>query len=155
MRTAEIDLRTFASEHLDEAVAWTEAPPIAALAALDRSACGMDRTALIARLAAEGRIALQHRDGVLRGFAALRPFGRGEVIGPVVAENPVEARALLSFVMATRPGAFLRVDTPEETGLGPWLAPVGRGVAMQRGGEPPRRQVAGPRTFALAAQALG
>ncbi|ACL57862.1 GNAT family N-acetyltransferase [Methylobacterium nodulans] len=142
-----------------EGVAWSEAPPVADLAALDREACGMDRAALIGRLAAEGRIAVLRRDGAIRGFAALRAFGRGEVIGPVVAGNPEEARALLAFVMAARRGAFLRVDTPEEAGLAPWLAAqglvaVGGGIAMQRGGAHP--QPAGnARTFALASQALG
>ena len=56
------------------------------------------------------------------------------------------------------PGAFLRVDTPEASGLGGWLAaqglaPVGGGIAMVRSGAP----AAAPefQTFALAAQALG
>ncbi|WP_162501579.1 GNAT family N-acetyltransferase, partial [Methylobacterium crusticola] len=102
-------------------IAW-EGAPVAALAGLDREACGMDRTALLARLAAEGRVAVLRRGGAAAGFAVLRPFGRGEVVGPVVAETPEAARALIGFAMAARPGAFLRVDTPAGSGLGPWLA---------------------------------
>ncbi|WP_298957604.1 GNAT family N-acetyltransferase [uncultured Methylobacterium sp.] len=147
-------------------VAWAEAPPVADLAALDRAACGMDRAALIARLAQVGRVALLRRGGAARGFAVLRPFGRGEVIGPVVAATPDDARALIGFVIATRPGAFLRIDTPQDRDLAPWLAghglvPVGGGIAMRRGGAsapsqaPPSAPAAQAHTYALAAQALG
>ena len=85
-------------------------------------------------------------------------FGRGEVAGPVVARDAADARRLLAFLFASRPGAFLRVDIPEASGLGDWLAaqglaPVGGGIAMIRGGAP----AAAPefQSFALAAQALG
>lgn len=83
----------------------------------------------------------------------------GEVIGPVVAANADDARTLTSFFIASRPGAFLRIDTTADTGLAPWLeslglAHVGGGIAMRTGGtEAPAR--APYKTYALANQAFG
>jgi GNAT superfamily N-acetyltransferase len=141
-----------------DGVTWCRPDQAAAFAAMDRAACGMDRSALIGDLFDAGRLASRQRDGRSVGFAALRRFGRGEVVGPVVAETADDARALLSFCFAARRGPFLRVDTPEASGLAPWLAArglvaVGGGIAMRRDPCPD-----GPRhvqTFALASQALG
>lgn len=136
-------------------VSWATEADLPALAALDRTATGADRADLLAALARTGRLA-RLDDGT--GFAALRPFGRGEVAGPVIARDGEGARRLLAFLFAGRSGAFLRVDTPEESGLAPWLvenglAPVGGGVAMTRG--TPVETDGSLHPFALAAQALG
>jgi GNAT superfamily N-acetyltransferase len=141
-----------------EGVAWAEPDDTDAIAALDRAATGMDRAGLVAALAGAGRLAVIRDGSGLAGYAALRPFGRGEVAGPVVARDPADARRLLAFLFACRPGAFLRVDTPEASGLGDWLAarglaPVGGGIAMIRGGAPAAASEF--QSFALAAQALG
>jgi hypothetical protein len=53
----------------------------------------------------------------------MRPIGRSEVAGRVVARDAAAARRLLAFLFAGRPGAFFRVDTPKASGLGDWLAP--------------------------------
>src|SRR5262249_46076761 len=67
---------------------------MAVIAELDRLAYGADRSSLISHLATIGRFAvLDHTQG-LAGFAVLRPFGRGEVIGPVVARDADNAKAL-------------------------------------------------------------
>ena len=155
-------------------IAWIdrgrmEASEIDALVASDRAATGMERRGLIAMLTALGRIAVLRRDGAVAGFAALRAFGRGEVVGPVVATSDVDARALLTFAFAARSGRFLRVDAPDAAGLGPWLeslglAHVGGGIAMTRAaGAPTARRAEARaaaaqtsyRTYALASQALG
>lgn len=132
---------------------------VEAIAKLDRLAFGADRGALIAYLAKVGEFAVLRRDGRVTGFAALRAFGRGEVIGPVVAADLDNAKALVAHFIAARPGRFLRVDTAAGTGLSPWLAEqglahVGGGIAMMK---PPIRRAADPiaNTFALANQALG
>jgi GNAT superfamily N-acetyltransferase len=140
-----------------EGVAWAEAGDTEAIAALDRAATGMDRASLVAALAGAGRFAVIRDGSGLAGYAALRPFGRGEVAGPVVARDTADARRLLAFLFAGRPGAFLRVDTTEASGLGDWLAaqglvPVGGGIAMVRGGAPSATREF--QSFALAAQAL-
>jgi predicted N-acetyltransferase YhbS len=140
-------------------VIWVETIDPAALAALDAEAFGADRTALFAALADRARFAIVEKQGVIKGFAALRTFGRGEVIGPVVAENAEIARDLIAFAVSERPGAFLRVDTTADTGLGPWLAErglahVGGGIAMRRSKTeiPADKKL---KTFALTSQALG
>ncbi|CUA87587.1 Acetyltransferase (GNAT) domain [Chelatococcus sambhunathii] len=141
-------------------VAWAGAGDLAAIAALDRLALGMDRGPLLHLLAEAGRMAvLRAADGQVAGYGVLRPFGRGEVIGPVIAGSEEEAQALIAFLMAARPGAFLRVDTPALTHLSPWLAAcgleeVGGGIAMCTG--PARPGPSAPcKPFALASQALG
>ncbi len=139
-----------------QGVAW--AGDLDAIAAIDRTATGADRGALIAALARAGRLAVLRDAQGIAGYAALRPFGRGEVAGPVVARNAEQAQALLAFLLADRAGQFIRVDIPESSGLAPWLAGlglahVGGGIGMSRGAPPPRP--AEFHRFALAAQALG
>ncbi|TIO73915.1 MAG: GNAT family N-acetyltransferase [Mesorhizobium sp.] len=127
--------------------------------ALDRDAYGADREALIDALAERGEFAVIRRAGAIEAYAAIRPFGRGEVIGPVIAGTAVDARALINFFAASRPGAFLRVDTDSRTGIAGWLveiglAHVGGGVAMDRPAKNGLEQ-ARPKVYALANQALG
>ena len=144
-----------APEHTQAATAGD----LTAITALDRQAYGAGRAGLIHRLSDIGEFAVIRREGSVSAFAAIRAFGRGEVIGPVVAPNLDDARALVSHFMSRRAGAFLRVDTDPGTGLAPWLADqglahVGGGIAMAR---PAIITPAAPAvtTFALANQALG
>jgi Acetyltransferase (GNAT) domain len=143
----------------DERIEWARADDVATLGDLDRAACGMDRAGLIRLLCEQARIAVLRQDGTPIGFAALRAFGRGKVAGPVVAQTIDDARSLLSFLFAGGRGDLLRVDTPESSGLSPWLATqglikVGGGIAMH-GSRLSCRQSPLVQTFALASQALG
>ncbi|WP_192247190.1 GNAT family N-acetyltransferase [Mesorhizobium silamurunense] len=127
--------------------------------ALDRDAYGADRETLIDALAERGQFAVIRRNGTIEAYAAIRPFGRGEVIGPVIAGGADDARALIGFFAASRPGAFLRVDTDSRTGIAGWLAEiglahVGGGVAMDRPPKKDAEQIR-PKVYALANQALG
>ena len=131
---------------------------IADIVELDRIAYGADRASLMSHIATIGSFAVLDRAGGLAGFSALRPFGRGEVIGPVAARDADDAKALIAHFLAPRAGAFVRLDTDAATGLGPWLAEqgldhAGGGIAMHRPGR--AASVAGFTTFALANQALG
>ncbi|MBZ9798420.1 GNAT family N-acetyltransferase [Mesorhizobium sp. ES1-4] len=126
---------------------------------LDRDAYGADREALLNALAERGQFAVIRRNGAIEAYAAIRPFGRGEVIGPVIAGSSDDAKALIGFFAAPRTGAFLRVDTDSRAGIAGWLteiglAHVGGGVTMVRpqkeSAEQARRKV-----YALANQALG
>lgn len=126
---------------------------------LDRDAYGADREALIDALAERGQFAIIRRNGAIDAYAAIRPFGRGEVIGPVIAGNVEDAKALIRFFATSRPGAFLRVDTDSRTGIADWLgeiglAHVGGGVTMDRPSKKDAAQ-ARPKVYALANQALG
>ena len=126
---------------------------------LDRSAYGADRRDLLRTLAKVGQLAVLCNGQGLTGFAALRRFGRGEVIGPVVAANADDGKALLAYFMSEREGRFVRVDTAESSQLGAWLADRGlvrvdEGIAMQR--PVVARSTCAPFTpFALASQAFG
>ncbi|MBX5156610.1 MULTISPECIES: GNAT family N-acetyltransferase [unclassified Rhizobium] len=129
-----------------------------AITELDRQAFGADRADLIAYLAKVGEFAVVRRSGGVTGFAVIRTFGRGEVIGPVVAGNLEDAKALVAHFIARRPGVFLRVDTTAAAGLSDWLveqgfAHVGGGIAMMKPSIPDADSVA--TIFALANQALG
>lgn len=132
---------------------------IPAIIALDKTAFGADRDGLIGKLTEVGEFAVIRRDGKVAGFAAARAFGRGDVIGPVVASSLHDAKALVTHFLSRRPGNFLRVDTTVEAGISAWLveqnlAHVGGGIAMAL---PPITRSAAPavHTFALANQALG
>lgn len=126
---------------------------IAALAQADLAASGMDRAALLARIAATGEVLT-----CTGGFGMLRVFGRGHVLGPVVAEDAGAARALMAAAATRLAGAFLRIDLPAAHGLSDFartlgLAQVGGGTAMVRA--PRRHPPSRHHTYALASQALG
>lgn len=131
------------------------------LLALDQRASGLDRSAVISALmeVSEG-IAIADELGLL-GFALVRRFGHGRVIGPVVAPDAEHAKALISHWINTHSGNFMRVDAPEHAdyaGLSDWLSDIGLTrvdtvVSMCRGtppqGDPQRR------LYSLINQALG
>lgn len=127
------------------------------LTALDQAATGLDRVALMeALLETAGGVVLD-ADGVAIGFALLRRFGRGHVIGPVVAPDRASAQALVSHLLGQHAGAFIRIDVPEAAGLSDWLlelglADAGPAIRMVRG----KLTLSGSATtFALASQAFG
>ncbi|HEY0275392.1 MAG TPA: GNAT family N-acetyltransferase [Paenirhodobacter sp.] len=133
------------------AVRRVGADDLAAICAMDRNATGTDRGAMIARLLETGTL-WRTEDG----YAALRDFGRGQAVGPVIARDPATAQALIAT--AATPGGFLRVDTTTDTGLAPFLqtldlAHVGGGIVMIHGA--PMTDATDFRIFALTSQALG
>ena len=139
-------------------VEWAQPGHLPEIAALDQDAFGADRGGLISYLKKIGRFAVIRRDGHVVGFSVVRSFGRGDVIGPVVAENAEDARKLISFQIAARRDAFLRIDTTSSSGLSSWLVErglvhVGGGTAMQRGDQ--AGKLSHTKTFALANQAFG
>ncbi|MEO5737184.1 MAG: GNAT family N-acetyltransferase [Variovorax sp.] len=113
-----------------------EAPPpslIRAMAAsdfeavvrLDQEATNWARQPMLRRLIEVGDGYVLTRDGVARGYAVCRLFGRGHVIGPVVAENLDDARALIEAAFARLGSVFIRVDTAATSQLGEWLEAIG------------------------------
>jgi hypothetical protein len=105
-------------------------------------------------------VVLKHNDQVT-GFAVSRAFGRGRVIGPVVASDLELAKALIShgLVQAQQsPNTFVRVDVHEKSGLEPWLSDLnlksaGGAVAMVKGTVPKRDPMM--KSWALVSQSLG
>jgi len=86
------------------------------LVELDRKAYGADRTALMKRLTANSKGVALLRSGRIAAFSLCRPFGRGHVIGPVVAANDADATAVTRPHVADHVGRFLRVDTSQSGG---------------------------------------
>lgn len=131
----------------------------AAMKALDESAAGMPRGRVLDALAAVATASVLRGDGgSLRGYTVCREFGRGHVIGPVIAGSVDEAAALIAHAMAPLVGRFVRVNTSARSGLGDWLA--ARGLvkvdseeAMVRGTLPHRSPQA--RIYALCSNSLG
>jgi GNAT superfamily N-acetyltransferase len=127
--------------------------------ALDRVAFGADRGKLMSILGRLAQFAVIREQGEVVAFAGVRAFGRGLVVGPVVAASDQQAKDLVQFMLAHHEGTFVRLDTELSTGLGPWLAErglihVGGGIPMRRG--PMTDRAGAPyRSFALVNQALG
>ena len=131
----------------------------AALCALDSAVFGADRSDLIGRLLANGDAWLVDHAGQPAGFAVLRPFGRGMIIGPVIASSEDEAIALVAAAAKAAPPGVLRMDIPAKAdGLAAWLTAVGLPAidtvtVMLRGSWPATWQ--GLQRYGLALQAWG
>lgn len=129
----------------------------ATLLALAKAASGLDRREVLRDLQVEHAVGIE-RDGQLRGFALLRPFGRGRCIGPVVAENIDQAKHLIARLLAQVPDTFVRIDIPVACGLSDWLERAGLKnidtVAQMALGTPPQASQ-GVQPFALITQAIG
>jgi GNAT superfamily N-acetyltransferase len=128
-----------------------------AVARLDRQATGWDRRPMLKRLVEIGEGFVLARDGQPRGYAISRRFGRGHVIGPVVAERLEDARALIEAALARLGSVFVRVDITGTSQLGDWLEhiglpEVGDATTMVRGSRLPPPGPA--RLFALANQSF-
>ncbi len=92
-------------------------------------------------------LALVDRRGCCRGFGRIRPCllqqGEGWRIGPLLADSPAVARALLEGLLQRHPGVVL-IDAPEaNASAGPLLAqlgfrPVSSTLRMVRGAAPSR-----------------
>jgi GNAT superfamily N-acetyltransferase len=129
------------------------------LEALAQAATGLDRTTLLRELLPQAeRIIGLERDGQLRGFALLRPYGRGLSVGPVIAESTEQAQALSLALLRHAEGRYVRFDVTGRSGLNPWLSELGipqvdEVEQMAKGTAPTARD--GVDQFALLTQALG
>ena len=128
------------------------------LVSLDRRASGLSRDRAMRALLRTCEGIVLDRGGDAIGFALLRRFGRGLVIGPVVAPDAPRAKALIGHWVAANAGRFVRIDVDVSRGIGPWLDSIGlaqasTGVTMARGAPPPADREAV--VFGLINQALG
>jgi predicted N-acetyltransferase YhbS len=129
-----------------------------ALAALDAEAMGTDRAHVIDALIEAGEAVVLDDGGKAVGLAFCRRFGRGQLIGPVIARDTKAARALIAYWLGLNAGQFVRVDVTGESGLSSWLDELGLArmpavVTMLRGVSP--SAPADRRVFAVASHALG
>jgi predicted N-acetyltransferase YhbS len=138
-------------------VRLAEPEDLQAIIGLANRATGMSRDAIVRQLATFAEVSVLERDGALAGFSVMRRFGRGHVIGPLVAPDADGAKALVAHWSGPYAGSFVRIDIDGGTGLGPWLeqaglAQVDTGVIMARNGLPPRDGAV--QQFAIINQAL-
>lgn len=130
-----------------------------AISRLDAAACGADRSRVIAAILACSVGTAIERDGQLVGFALCRPFGRGHLVGPIVAEDDEMAIALVAPHVEAHRDTFLRVDAAQEQDrFGAFLEACGMTIfdsviPMVRGRRYPPQGAT--RTYGLAAHALG
>jgi len=126
---------------------------------LANAGSGLDRTTVLNELLPTAEcVAGIGVHGQLKGCALLRRFGRGYLIGPVVAQNLQQAQQMISYLLALTPGAFVRFDVLAECGLVDWLESLGlpcvdRAPRMVLG-EPPQSRD-GIAQFAMVTQAIG
>ncbi|WP_428943414.1 GNAT family N-acetyltransferase [Pantoea sp. FN060301] len=97
-----------------------------ALTALDTQAHGQHRPRLIAMLLkSTARMLVLEAQGRVSGFACLRRFGHGYVLGPLICRDLPQAKALVSELLSGLQGQFVRMDTDSSYGLSPWLTSLG------------------------------
>ncbi|ABC94224.1 putative acetyltransferase protein (plasmid) [Rhizobium etli CFN 42] len=147
------------------AIRPVEAEDLEAIVELDRLAFGTDRTLLLTQLMAHSKGVVLVRAGRIEAFSLCRRFGRGHVIGPVVASSDADAIAVVHPHALEHTGSFLRLDTREKVGIfADFLSRCGLAVfdfvTTMSLGDPwlpsPGGQVGHrPKTYALVSQALG
>lgn len=135
-----------------------------AAAELDAHAFGVARNVLIGKIFAQSVGYGLFRDGELAAFSLCRRFGRGHVVGPVVAADDGQAIAVVRPHVAQHEGSFLRLDTHCTGGaFAGFLPRVGMPVfdtvltmSLRREGvEAKAAATAGAVTYGLASQTLG
>ncbi len=135
------------------------AVPADDLAAYDAVRFAVPRAAFVRRWVAQpGALALAAVSrGRLRGYGVVRPCLRGHKVGPLFADDPATAAALLDGLATHAPGEPLVLDVPQDNAAAVALA-TGRGMrpafecARMYLGPPPRvplDQVFGVTTFEL------
>ncbi|TDO95293.1 GNAT family N-acetyltransferase [Marinomonas balearica] len=89
---------------------------IPSIVSLDQCAFGHNRENVIKTIieCAQGTVLI--RSGQIEAFALCRKFGRGHVVGPIVAKNNDDAIALTAPHISEHSGSFLRIDTTQTTG---------------------------------------
>ena len=129
---------------------------------LDQAATGYDRSAVFRALLPASRGQVLVRNDEIVAFALCRPFGRGHVIGPIVAASESDAIAVSRPHVEAHAGNFLRADTPaSNTVFTNFLVGSGMQIhdsatSMGLGREPfTPLSALGPRRIALASQAIG
>ncbi|MCA0042233.1 GNAT family N-acetyltransferase [Celeribacter litoreus] len=130
-----------------------------AILALDAHAYGADRNAVYSALLEKSKGVVLEENGEIKGFALSRNFGKGVVIGPVVAEDDLMAMQLTAMLIQPHEGKFLRCDTwVQNEEFRSFLSAAGLGVfdtVTEMCIGPSRRSTSGARLFGMASHSLG
>jgi GNAT superfamily N-acetyltransferase len=130
------------------------------ICALDALAFGTDRSRLLALLAEISISCILMRNGEIVGYAMRHDFGRGQVIGPIVAGNDEDAIQLAAWHLRSLNGRHARIDTREEDGpFAQFITQCGLPVSetvitMSKGRRFLNRTVDAPWVYGLAGHAL-
>ncbi|NIZ13189.1 GNAT family N-acetyltransferase [Phaeobacter sp. HF9A] len=89
---------------------------IDAVFGFDARAFGTDRARQLALLAEISVSCVLMRDGDVAGYAMRHEFGRGHVIGPIVAQNDQDAIQLAAWHLRALKGGHARIDTRQAQG---------------------------------------
>ena len=110
----------------DEQISPAKPGETPAIIELDSRFLAADRSALVQWLAKHARLAVvRGTEGEICGYAALRRFGKGHVIGPIQTESKRQAQNLIRYFAVSLAGQFVRIDTDDGLGLMPWLEGLG------------------------------
>ena len=104
----------------DERIRLMQPQDVPALLAYDQRERGLVRPALLqallAQMDADERCAVSvDKHGRLCGYGILRRFGRGWVVGPLLADGADRAVALVKRLTQERTGDFIRIDLAAHT----------------------------------------
>lgn len=126
---------------------------------LDSAAMGFSRDKIISQLLANSQGRLIRHNGEITGFALCRKFGRGYVIGPIIAKSQELAIELVRPLLNNLKDEFVRIDTYLDSGaFKDFIKSTGLNLhetatKMARGNLPIPKS--GIHTIGLASQALG
>jgi GNAT superfamily N-acetyltransferase len=160
MRQGEVQQSMPPMAVLDGELSELRSDSLGEITALDARAFGTDRTRHLALLSEGASISILSRAGQVVGYSICREFGRGFVIGPIVAWNDQDAVHLTAVHLNKLAGQFTRVDTRERDGaFTEFLQKSGLGVAetvttMSRGRRFLNRESKEPWVYGLAGHAL-
>lgn len=130
------------------------------ITALDARAFGTNRARLLTLLSEDASIATLSRGGEVVGYSMCREFGRGHVIGPIVARSDQDAVHLTAVHLKKLAGRFARVDSRERDGVfAEFLQQSGLGIeetvtTMSKGRRFLNRDSNEPWVYGLAGHAL-
>ena len=128
------------------------------ICAFDNQAYGCDRSRLLNAVFGLGKGVVAQDEGKITGYAFIRKSGKGQTIGPIIADDEHIAQALVSKLYA-QVDNFVRFDlTDKATQLMPWLLKAGlqqvdEVSVMVKGAYLPNKNT--QTVFALASQAFG
>jgi hypothetical protein len=132
---------------------------LAEIATLDTAAFKVDRTPLLALLAERATTRVLRRGGVIVGYSMCREFGRGHVIGPLIASSDEDAIQLAAAHLEAFRGRFMRLDTRSKGPFADYLRCNGLSIfetvtTMSKGRRFLNEKQGEPIVFGLAGHAL-
>lgn len=91
----------------------------------DKQALGYGRSRLVRSTMSRWTGAVARSGETLVGYCLYRDFGRGRVIGPVIAQDISVAKDLILWCVRQDPRGFLRLDIQKNPELSDWLKTMG------------------------------